>query len=120
MADSCSELSAQIAALRAEIAAIPRVDENAIVARAKSVTEASIMPQIPQIALGLIVSRIAPVQAQAANAEKLASTGIDAARQALERAYQAKSAAEIADGTAKTALSGARDALSRAGVAIND
>ena len=62
MADCCAEIRAELTALRAEIAKLKPVDENAIVKR----TEAAIIPQINPIAqavaVGVVVQKLKPVQ----------------------------------------------------------
>ncbi|MEH1906650.1 alanine-zipper protein, partial [Nostoc sp.] len=58
MADSCAELSSEIAALRAEIARIPRVDEAAIINTAKLQAKDLILP----IVFSYVLAQLKPVQ----------------------------------------------------------
>lgn len=111
MADCCSELKNEIAALRAEIARIKKVDENAIVNRAVEASKASIFPQIPGIVSPIIFANINPLSNRIAGVEGIASNGLEKARQALERAYAADSAARGASNMAQGAASKAAQAL---------
>ncbi|MFK0733477.1 MAG: hypothetical protein ACIWVG_20375 [Gloeotrichia echinulata HAB0833] len=90
MADSCSELAAQIAALRAEVAAIPRVNEGDILARAAATARDLIQALAPGIATAVAVGLIKPVAAQADMAKLIAD--------------DAKGQAGQAQGTAGSAL----------------
>lgn len=67
MADCCSEIRAELAALRAEIAKLKPVDEQRIIAASVQQAKDVIIP----IALGYILSQLKPIQAAIFNLEGL-------------------------------------------------
>ncbi|MEH2146253.1 hypothetical protein [Nostoc sp.] len=109
MANSCAELSAEIAALRAEIARIPKVDEQKIIQASVAAAENLIVPLIGTIILG----QLAPVKAAVAAVET-GLAGLAARITAVAgTAGEALTSAGAAAGTAGTALSQAGAALSK-------
>ncbi|NWF58118.1 MAG: collagen-like protein [Fischerella sp.] len=119
MADCCSEIRAELAALKAEIAKLKPVDEEAIIQKAVQRSEQAILPKVGAIALALIVAQISPFKARLATVEGIANDGLSSARQALERAYAAQSAAGAAQNIATSAANQAGNALSKAGEALS-
>lgn len=116
MADCCTELREELAALRNEIANLQRINEDRIVKRA----EASIIPQIPGIINPIIITNLNPFKLRLGRVESASSQALDAARQSLERAYTASDAARSATNTASSAASKAGQALSKvAGIAAS-
>lgn len=86
MSDNCLQLKAEIAALRAEIAKLKSIDENAIIAQAVKRSEMSIVPRIDvAVAAGatVIYNKLEPQINRAASK----------AKDALETAFKADSAA---------------------------
>jgi len=119
MADTCAQLSSEIAALRAEIARIPRVDENAIVSRSVKASEASIIPQIPAIASGIATAiatgLIAPLQPQIQGAVDKAAKAFGIAEKGFDKATDAEIAASLSTRTAATAIKEATEATTAVG-----
>ncbi|MFN6450539.1 MAG: hypothetical protein RMX59_035130, partial [Nostoc sp. DedSLP05] len=107
MADSCADLAAQIAALRAEIAKIKPVDENAIIQKSVKLSEANIVPKIDTaVAAGtaLLANKLQPQ----------IDSGIEKAREAFNKAFKADSAATNAEGNSLAAKRKADQAISDA------
>ncbi|MEH2437368.1 MAG: hypothetical protein V7K25_24560 [Nostoc sp.] len=121
MADTCASLAIEIAALRAEIARIPRVDENAIVNRSVKASEASIIPQIPAIASGIATAiasgLITPLQPKIQNAVNKASEAFGLAEKGFAKASDAEIAASLAKAKAATAEGTAAKAISDSAIA---
>lgn len=140
MASTCEELSRELAALKAEVAKLKPVDENAIIRKSVQLSEQSIVPQIsgavaagatviynklePQINDGLATARQA--LSKAFNAESVANrsdaNSLAAKRQAeqsIAEAVEAKRVANTAQGTATEASGTAKKADSKANVADN-
>jgi hypothetical protein len=115
MADCCAEIRAELAALRAEIAKIKPVDENRIIRQAILGAEGSIIPQIAAIAGTVFFQKISPFNSRLGGVERAVTDATALARQALERAYAADSAARTAGNVAQNALSSAGSALSKIG-----
>jgi hypothetical protein len=103
MADCCAQLRAELAALRAEIAKLKSVDEEAIIAKSVKRSEASIVPQIAPIANGIVITEIGPVRDAVANAFRKAAAAEGVAN-------TAKGVAENAGGVAKSASARASQA----------
>ncbi|XHR81464.1 MAG: collagen-like protein [Gloeotrichia echinulata GP01] len=85
MADTCSDLAAQIAALRAEVAAIPRVDEGQILAKAAAAARGLIEALTPGIATAVAVGLIKPVAIIADEAKGQAGNAMGKAVEALSK-----------------------------------
>jgi len=93
MSDSCADLQAQIAELRAAVAAIPRFDEGAILAKARQLIE----QLTPGIATAVCVGLVNPLKSKIDFVNSLAQS-------AESKAVQASSLASAADGKAEGAL----------------
>ncbi len=124
MADNCAELSSEIAALRAEIARIPRVDENAIVRRSVSASEQSILPQIPAIASGIATAvasaLITPLQPKIQRAIDKASEAFGLAEKGFSKASDAEIAASLAKAKAISSEATATEAIAKASGAASE
>lgn len=94
MGSSCEQLASEIAALRAEIARIPRVDENRIIQATKSALQPDIASAVTA-ASAVIISKLEPSIKEAYN------KAIDAIRKADLSDGIANQAKKIADSTAK-------------------
>ncbi|ARV60624.1 hypothetical protein BZZ01_20220 [Nostocales cyanobacterium HT-58-2] len=112
MADCCAELRAELAALRAEIAKLKKIDEEKIIAKAVKRSEASIVPQISPIANGIVVAEVGPLRDAVASAFRKAAVAEGVAN-------TAKGVAENANGAAKSARSLANKAYG-VGVGAHD
>jgi hypothetical protein len=117
MADCCNGLRAELAALKAEIAKLQKVDEESIIRKSVARSEASIVPRIDTIAGAIAATvfntKINPFSSRLATNEKLTGDALAKAREGLEKAFQAGSAARTAQNTANGAASQASSALGK-------
>ncbi|WP_445632351.1 hypothetical protein NSTC745_03872 [Nostoc sp. DSM 114161] len=99
MADNCADLAREIALLRAEIAAIPRVNENAIVQRSVKLSEQSILPKLPGIAETAATAAVSvglrDIQPKIQKAVDRASEAMGLANKSFSKASDAEIAAAL-------------------------
>ena len=76
MADSCSELQAQIAALQQAVASIPRIDEASILQKADSNANSLIKQLTPGIVTGIVMLYVNPLNSRIDATANLAKDAI--------------------------------------------
>lgn len=117
MADCCSEIKAELAALKAEVAKLKPVDEKKIIEQSIFGAKEAIIPIIGLKIGEAITQKVAPLSLRLIKVEDLTGKTAQQAREALERAFQAGTNASTAIKTAGEAVKGASDAAATAGAA---
>ncbi|MBE9202117.1 hypothetical protein IQ233_23940 [Nodularia sp. LEGE 06071] len=102
---SCSQISAELAALSAQISALDdkfilKTEKQGIIDSSVQTSKAAIIPQIPNIAGAIAATvfgqKISPFNIRLGNNEKLTGDALNKAKQGLEKAFQAADAAKTA------------------------